>query len=238
MGLADDEPDRQPERRGFYPARAIGVVDTCERRLARARAGAVAEGGTPGLVIGAGYCHWFSGPLIVVSDLVATGPNLQRMMGERFRNELGDLLPVPSEWRDRVTLDQVVRQFVAVLRARSRHGLARLLGTRPEHDLVTRTLTRFGPVVEHAQGASQAQTSLWVSRYDSERGTFAPHGYEAWACFCREGRCDNRWPLAIIDADAAAERPYACVNIRLGDWPASEVEVSWGDEAALPEPET
>ena len=34
------------------------------------------------------------------------------------------------------------------------------------------------------------------------------------ACFCRQARCDGRWPITTFDAANASERPYVCVMVR------------------------
>jgi len=34
------------------------------------------------------------------------------------------------------------------------------------------------------------------------------------ACFCRQARCEGRWPITRFDATNASERPYACFMVR------------------------
>jgi len=212
-------------RRSAIPAEVVGIVDSCERRMQRV----IDAGGIPFL---GGYCHYHGGPVIVPSTANLHGQPLERMRGEALRERLGDLIPMPDDWRDRPEVEKIAGALAAAAGAGNAAEVAGLLGAEPADP-------RVGALLLQGPGHSPtSRPALFISRYAPDQGLRSPHGYDALGCICRGEDCADLWPLARIDADAAPERPYACFKIERGDWRGARAEVTAGTRSWLREPGT
>jgi hypothetical protein len=202
-----------------YPQSTIvtGRVDSCERRYQRIRA----AGGIPFL---GGYCHYESGPTIVVDAYEISGQRFERMTGEAARGRFGNLVAMPADWPTRAAVEAIAAEFLAALRGRDRAALTALHDIRDsanEHDraMLYDLLDSQYSVFAQARAAAPAQTAIFVSA--AADGT--PFGRDsadpaAIVCFCRTSDCADRWPLTFNDANNAPGRPYACTKVEPRDW--------------------
>jgi hypothetical protein len=235
LGLDDrDVPELRSWRHAFTPVALVGRVDTCERRHERAAAEATRAEQDPGLIALSGYCHHSGGPLVIVSQVTA-GPAATRLTLASAPGSY-ELMPVPARWRERDALGRTAAAFVAALRSGDSGALAGLLGERPSsaqgREAAARTLAAFGA----CRRRQPAQIAHFVSRFDPDMGLQEGGAFSARTCLCRTGDCSRSWPLSVMDADAAPERPYACFEASRGEWAGARVRVSFSDEAILKEP--
>ena len=231
--------DRQDIRdlRMAYPQQATvtGRVDSCERRYKR-----IADAG--GIAFLAGYCHYHSGPTIVVDSYSITEKRHERLIGEAARADFGDLAFMPSDWPARAGSEAVVADFLAAVRRGDRARLAELhdfTDTDNEHRrgvLYALLQDAESPFTALRQGEAP-QSTLFVSM--AEDGTLfgregtAPGGL---ACFCRTEDCTGLWPIALNDANNARDRPFVCTHLQ-GDgsrpaWLVTPVGGGWLMEPA------
>jgi hypothetical protein len=197
-----------------FPQRTTvtGRVDTCERRYERIRA----AGGFPFL---AGYCHYESGPTILVDRYSITEQSYGRMMGEEARRRFGNLIPMPEDWPNRSRVEAVAAEFLAALRARDRTKIRELHDIRDErneHDrgVLSDLLESRYSVFTQVRDRSSSQIAMFVIAAEDDsplgRGDERPN---ATVCFCRTDDCSGRWPIAINDANNEPARPYACIGV-------------------------
>ena len=196
-------------------ATVTGRVDSCERRSQRIRD----AGGIPFL---GGYCHYESGPTIVVTSYTITGTGHERLMGERARRRLGNLVAMPVDWPHRARIESVAAAFLAALRAGDRAQLATLHlfndpGNRHSQAVLRSLLDDPGSPFAALRRAAPAQAAYFVSA--AADGT--PLGREqpmsgGTICFCRTTDCSGRWPISSSDADNDLDAPYVCTLVQAG----------------------
>ncbi len=187
-------------------ATVTGRVDTCERR----------REGAPFAML-TGYCHYESGPTIVVDAYEIGDQGYERLTGEDARRRYGNIAFMPADWRHRAGLERLAAQFLAALRAGDRAGLAALHGIGPESSNESRAQLSYllddpaSPFVQ-LRGGAPSQSVIFVAARD---GAASPADrVSGILCFCRAGDCTDRWPIAFSDADNRPARPYACTHVQ------------------------
>lgn len=187
----------------------IGTVDSCERRTQRIRdQGRIAFLG--------GYCHYESGPTIVVSHHEVHPGRFFRLIGEEARRRLGNLAIAPAGWSHRVAVERIARDYLTAVRARDRAVLVDLhaeYGDRQRDEVLTWLLDDPASSFRRMRNLPPSRSEiLIIFREGNAPGTSGEH-FGAEVCFCRSGDCTGRWPIALRDADAGADRPYACIHV-------------------------
>ena len=208
-----------------------GRVDMCERRSARSQAAAEgARRGSQEIVISflTGYCHYYSGPTILVSAYDLTEARYERMTGEAARRAFGNLVPMPADWPARAEVETVTAEFLQALRAGDRGALAALHETNAETNEHGRALLFMlrddqQSVFAGLRRAAPMQTAIFVSAAADGPPLGRNDGPAATICFCRTADCAGRWPIAINDADNDLDRPYACIRAEPRDYPPRRV---------------
>jgi len=220
-----------------YPQQTTvtGRVDSCERRFKRIEE----AGGIPFL---GGYCHYASGPTIVVDSYSITEQRHERLTGEAARAAYGDLAFMPADWPARAGTEGVVADFLSAVRRGDRPRLAELHEFTDENNQYQREVLYAllqdtdSPFAALRQGRDP-QTALFVTM--AEDGTLlggeraAPSGL---ACFCRTEDCTGLWPISMNDATNAPDRPFVCTHLQ-GDgsrpaWLVTPVREGWLTEPA------
>lgn len=217
-------------RREARRIEAIGRVDSCERRVQRIRA----QGGIPFL---GGYCHYESGPTVVVASYKIVSSQYRRLTGEAQRRRVGNLVEPPGDWEWRSALEAVARDFAAAVRAADRDRLAALLsyGEGLEEQRIESIFQSpaYRPMREGRVGETRIFTHTIGGRFrPSDNGHVFAH-----ICYCRTPDCAGRWPIASRDADAGPDRPYVCISASGRIAPPAKLDLYAGDEVGwLAEP--
>ena len=206
-----------------YPQQAIvtGRVDSCARRYARIQA----AGGIPFL---GGYCHYYSGPTILVSAYALTEARYERLTGEGARSAYGNLVAMPADWPHRAELEAVTAEFLQAIRAGDRAKLAALNETNPETNehgraLLFDLLQNPDSVFAQLRTAAPAQAAVFLLAAEDGTPLGRADGPAATICFCRTADCADRWPIALNDANNDPDRPYACIRAEPRDYPPRRV---------------
>jgi hypothetical protein len=217
IGL-DNQEIRNLQMRYPHEATITGRVDSCRRRSDRV----VARGGIPFL---GGYCHYSSGPTIIVDAWNITERSYERMTGENFRRRFGNIGFMPADWPSRPAVENLIAEFLQALRAGDRAKLSELHEARSsnEHDrsVLYALIEDRDSVFAQVRQMAAPQTAIFV--HMAEDGSFLGRedtAISALACFCRSADCSDRWPISINDANNQAHRPYACTRIEPRDWTA------------------
>lgn len=210
-----------------------GTVDSCQRRSQRI----IDAGGIPFL---GGYCHYFKGPTIVVTRYSISPQQYTRLVGEDARRRVGSLVEPPQDWEWRDELETVGHDFAAAVRTGDRTRLAELLsyGAPLEGERIDTLLT--GPAYRQMREGRVGKVKLLVravnGRFESGIASSDGHTF-AHLCYCKTADCEGLWPIASIDADAGADRPYVCASVSGRIAPPAEPEMSVSEDGGwLAEP--
>lgn len=224
LGLYSEN-DAIRSRRSSLPWLTVtGMVDSCERRKARALARAVAEGGKDSVVIMSGDCI---GEAVIdaAAFSVDRSRKPRRLTGERARLAVGDLVLAPNDWPHLAALRAVGEEFRAALRSGDRPALARLndIGVKPGgHDqslLDSLTQSSRSAFAEPRRDPSLPM-AVFIRRHKLEGASagMPPGEPSGTICFGRRGGRPVAWPISALDADNDPSRPYACTDIVWRDW--------------------
>lgn len=212
-----------------------GRVDSCERRFDRV----VAAGGIPFL---GGYCHYFSGPTIMVDSYAITERRHERMTGETARARYGNLAFMPDDWPGRPGAEAIVAEFLTALRTGNREKLAELHDFDDENNeyqrgVLSDLLTRSHSPFAEARLAEPSQVAFFVSMAGD--GSLLSHegmGSASTVCLCRTNDCTGLWPISLNDANNAPDRPYACTFLQANEhgpaWLVTPDDGGWLTEPA------
>jgi hypothetical protein len=226
-----------------------GIVDSCERRSAAARAREKANlaRGEISIMMLTGYCHYYDGAVLnAVAWSFDQSTRYERMTGESARELFGNLVPLEDDWPFAQRLQAASSEFLAALRARDQAKLMALHDfTNPDHEFHRKVmdllLRRSDSPFVQVRTNPNPQMQLFLDRFEVEQQGAGkdPRLALAVACYCRIGDCKGRWPISYNDADNWVTRPYACVRIRKEDWPGGKliVETQPGSGRWLAEPE-
>ena len=241
--LPRDHQSPHPSRIGVYgpletidvdrlvPARLVGRLGDCEDFR-------------PSVWM-SGYCHYFPGRILILGRAQITGPTPARWTGAEARHLIGSMVEPSADWPDRSYVEGLAAEWLALLRAgdpvayRARYplpwepALAEEM-VDPESE-VNALFSTPSSVFAQLQAATDPLPRIWRTPLtDESEGQMA-----ALACYALGDWSDDRWPVALGDADNAPTRPYVCLRLMreaLGDGSVREIlEVgSWWLNLAEP----
>ncbi len=167
-----------------------------------------------------GYCHYFNGPYLYVRRFqFRSGRPFERRMGRYEREDYGNLVPAPADWRYRADVEALASEFLRALRTSDQEKLLwihfREVGLEWEDDerelmqfLLKSRKSPFAALRTRATGSPEQIILLKRADLHEESSK-----YSSTICFCREATCAGRWPIATFDADNLPSRPYACTEV-------------------------
>jgi hypothetical protein len=204
-----------------------GIVDSCERKQARA----VAAAGKDSIVMMGGYCHYYGGAVIDAVDFsVDRSKTSRRLTGEAARSKVGDLVLAPDDWPHLAALRRAGEEFRAALRSGDRAALARMhdIADKPgEHDaeLLESLVARSDSPFAELRSDPSLPMAVFVRRHEVERARAGrpPEAPFGTICFARVHSRSVAWPIAGNDADNDPARPYACTSVVWRDWAQRKV---------------
>jgi hypothetical protein len=220
IGLSGEPINRFVDNR-YVHVDLVGTIGDCEQVRACVHA-SVPEGE---IVFVSGYCHYFDGAFLSVTERRAArgAPFLRQLNGHA---EYGNLMPAPADWRHRALIESQAQQFLAALRARDGRKLVDLhseaLGGDDEIRLIPFLLReQRSPFASLRSSVGSPQMIILIERLlpqvaaelSGQERQEAADDYSSTVCFCRTGDCSGRWPIASFDADNLPSRPYACTTI-------------------------
>lgn len=200
-----DPPDRPT------PARLTGRIGDCE------------QFGGPDVMMVMGYCHYVRGRFIALGQATADGAAAERLTGPAHRVRLGDLLEIDPSSPLHATVEARGREWLNQLRAGDARAYALAYGDQHQLEFIDDPESDFHALFRdersifgRLRGEDQADLRLWRiadEPLDPEDEPRDPSDYAVLACFRIGQWTDDRWPVAGVDADNNAERPYACVDL-------------------------
>jgi hypothetical protein len=223
-----------------------GTVDSCERIYRRAEAenaieqkelDSKGEGEIIITMLG-GYCHYWPGTVIhVVEESADRRIALSRLVGEGARGRYGSLVRDPAEWVSLREARAVAARVRDAIAAGNRRRLSRLFGkfgAGPD-ELAYLLDDPRSPFRELRDPRRRPRMAVLVEETDYGGLRLERRAdRNAYLCFCRNGDCDELWPIADFDTWNRADQPYACIeseedgagfhflNVRIGEAPLAE----------------
>jgi hypothetical protein len=194
----------------------VGRVQDCET----VRNCVHSSAGENEIVMISGYCHYYDGAYLWVHDLkFRRAPAFVRHMGDKERDDYGDLAIAPPNWLNRAKVEALADEFLQALRTGDGDKLADLhfrnVGLEWEDDeaamLKFLLKDRRSPFSAIRTARTPPQRIILVEKSLLEEQS--SDEYTATVCFCREKDCTGRWPIATFDADNISARPYACTRV-------------------------
>lgn len=205
-----------PDR--VIPARLTGRVSRCERLQG------------PDVMMVLGYCHYISGPFVALGDVEIRGETPPRLTGSEHRDRLGLLLPLDDGERDFV--DSAVAKWLAIFLQNDPELYASVYEVG-EHDQMDEPGTQFSilfhsttSVFHRLRRSDATGFRAWKIKPDREGDedlAVEQSALMVLVCFPLGDWSDDRWPVAVVDADNDNARPYACIIVGRGNW-NSDVE--------------
>lgn len=160
-----------------------------------------------------GYCHYHENAVIDATSIVF-GERLQypRLTGTAARGRLGALFPAPPDWEHHAEASQLAEQFVTSLRASDRPALGAMLDAETATTMLDDPTSPFRELRLSSDPPQIVLLRLGPPpRYGRPRRRSRDDRDDAYACFCREPDCSERWPIATFDTIIDVRRPYACL---------------------------
>jgi hypothetical protein len=205
--------DRNISLRAFQKVEfvsVIGVLGQCDKLYAKGAAPVT------------GYCHYTRGPYINVATITAAPLVFRRPVDEVSRRSFGNLKPLSGVWLHRSVVEPLVVRWMSDLQKADVEDFARL-NDESFIDLEDQTSLFYAAFVSpnsaFAAFRGRAVTPVPAffavdpPRYEATREFANSAVKEFVACFCRESRCEGRWPISTMDAMNADNRPYACLRV-------------------------
>jgi hypothetical protein len=171
-----------------------------------------------------GYCHYTDGPYIALASVEKMRPaRLIRQTGEAARRRLGNLEPLSGQWPRRAEVEALAVRWMDDIRKgdiadfADIHEIERDEIDLDEEDSLFYTVfnSSTSPFATFRGRQSSPEPAFFrIVERGSDGGDAPPEdAYETVACFCREARCEGRWPISKPDSDNHANRPYACLLV-------------------------
>lgn len=217
IGLYDPKGAIRSTRRSGPPGiphiRVTGVIDSCDRMYARAKA----EAGPNTVIMMGGYCHYHGGATIMAAQYeVHPTKRYVRLTGERMRAVYGDLVPMPEDWPHAGRVQEIADAFVQAGAVNDPTALIELHDLDTNNDHHARLLAALRPDRRwFVRAASEpAAVKLFISRLDFERRKAGRPVPDAGGtiCIARGSPGSVAWPIAFNDASAGGDRPYTCTR--------------------------
>lgn len=246
LGLDNRKLLRRHPRDGLRKVTAIGRVQDCETVRDMVHAG----DGPDGFSMVLGFCHSADGPYLWLRHFdIGKRLGSSRLIGEALRAKVGDLAPTDEGWAHRAFVEPYARNYLDALRRGDRAGFRELHGGEDvSYNADEAVRIAFGGHRGFARlrrADAAPQVAIFVQRrlemFVEPPSDPEDRSYSATLCFCVDGDCSGRWPIAQIDADNRPERPYVCTHFgpyvvyRHGTRPVFRTGVG---RNGLPEPET
>lgn len=208
---------------GIYGWREAGAPEAPRPARLTGRTGQCEELYGPDVFFVSGYCHYFGGPYIDLSDAVLLSDTPERLTGEATRNRLGLLIEPPADWPQRTYVEAEARRWLSLVTGDDPSAYAQALELSDRdadlanlegelHAIFREPDTVFGRL----RAQRNPVMSVWViatSPPEPDVPPPPPEDFFALACFRLGNWRGDRWPVALSDADNDPSRPFACVQI-------------------------
>ena len=203
-------------RRQLHRASVIGIVDSCDRIVERAEASLQPDE----MIFITGYCHYTGGLILQRAEAAYKGQaRFTRQVGEGKRADFGDLIPASPTNPVPVAVASMIEEWRGAFSAGDEGKLKSLVEPydwTPEQR--PKAARRLGRTLVGAEGPFQdlretnLQPFFLLERLDDDELSEGETG-DWFACFCKAGDCSRWWPIAVSDAKALTDRPYACLRV-------------------------
>lgn len=187
------------------------------------RPGACEDFSGPDVVMVMGYCHYTGGPYVALGEATILGEPPVRLVGETTRRRLGLLGEPAPDWPHRSYVEARARRWLALVQAGDPATYAAALELEgrdadPEDpESVTHAVFRTsGSVFERLRAERAPVMRVWTlapPTPEPDEPPPDPADVDALVCFRLGEWRDDRWPVASIDGDNSAIRPYACLFV-------------------------
>jgi hypothetical protein len=170
-----------------------------------------------------GYCHYTGGPYVALGEATILGDPPERLVGEATRRRLGLLVEPAPDWPHRSYVEARARRWLTLVQAGDPAAYAAALDLErgdvdPEDpDSETHAVFRTnGSVFERLRAEQTPAMRVWTlapPTREPDEPEPDPADVDALVCFKLGDWRDDRWPVASIDGDNSAIRPYACLFV-------------------------
>lgn len=179
--------------------------------------------GGPDVMMVMGYCHYVRGRYLALGQVNSTSGPAERLTGAAQRDRLGSLLELDVASPLHEAAERRAREWLSLLRAGDAEAYARAYRMEYQFALIDDPESEFhslfrdeGSIFRRLAGEDDPELRIWriveaPSHPDDPPAD--PSDYNVLACFKIGDWTGDRWPVAGIDADNNADRPYACVGL-------------------------
>ncbi len=172
------------------------------------------EAGT--LVFIAGNCHYFSSPVLHVSERAPVEGEPVRLTGASTGRSFGNLIEIQTTSPSARTIRDHIQTRLDFIRARDFDGLKNFMRADGLSEEDAQEAIRYLLLENDAPFAFLAGVSTPpVVRYFGIKGEpRSARNFDSYRCVCKTADCEGLWPISSLDTEKRPEWPYSCMHVR------------------------